>query len=270
MNSVPLHQRIILMTCAMILFSGNSLLAFQPEPDLQVESSSKKYIGLTLSQNFAYRNYTESYYYFYFDLYRFNTVTVPSISFGVHLEHQLSNHPKSASLKFKLLYEQFNSKLNLLNSFYKARSNDSNNSGPFMLNNEHSIKQYSLQLFYLQRLFSTNLSLHYGGTLAFVQNNTYKEYYTLNSLKDTALFTSDDRPSDQYFSEDYTKFVLTNFDRSPDIRYSLNLGMQYDLEFDNFKIVPFVQYNHYFNSINVNLNLLSFQTGLDFSFSLGK
>lgn len=251
----------------MLLFSGNSLFAVLPEPTLEpVPKPSKKFFGVTASQNFAYRNYTENYFYYPYDLRNFKNEIQPSLSFGLHYEQSLSNHPQSASLKFKLLYEQFNSNLRNNSYFYDISTRDVIDS--LMFNNTHSITQYSLQTAFVQRLFSTNLSFLLGGTVAFVQNDLNKEYYELNSIKDTALFTSNG-PSPYYsFTEDYSKYMIKDYDRAPDARFTLNLGLQYDIVFDNVKIVPFVLYNHDFNSRHEDYSLYSFQTGFDISFPI--
>lgn len=249
--------------CAMILLNGNSLLAFQPEP---ISTPRQNYLGVTLSQNFVYRNYTENYFYDSDVIKRLNNEIQPSITFGLHMEQALSEHPYRATLKFKLLYEQFNS--NLTNSiyFYDISTRDIIDS--LMFNNSHSITQFSLQATYVQRLFSTNLSFLLGGTVAFVQNDLNKEYYELNSIKDTALFTSNG-PSPYYsFTEDYSRCMITDYDKAPDARFTLNIGFQYDVVFDNVKIVPFVLYNQDFNSRYEEYTLYSFQTGIDFSFPL--
>jgi len=247
----------------MILLSGNSLLAFQPEP---ISTPRQNYLGVTLSQNFAYRNYTENYFYDSDVIKRLNNEIQPSISFGLHMEQALSEHPYSASLKFKLLYEQFNSKLSNPSFFYDISSREVIDS--LMFNNTHSITQFSLQATYVQRLFMTNFSLLLGGTVAYVQNDLNKEYYELNSIKDTALFTSNGLSPYYSFTEDYSRYMITDYDRAPDARFTLNIGFQYDVVFDNVKIVPFVLYNHDFNSRYEEYTLYSFQTGIDFSFTI--
>lgn len=262
------HQRMFLqILCVMILFGSNTLFALLLKPVLEpVPKQSKKYLGVTLSQNFAFRNYTENYLFYPYDLRNFGNEFQPSISFGIHLEQNLSNQPNSASLKFKLLYEQFNSHLRNTSYFYDISTRDVIDS--LMFNNTHSITQYSLQTAFVQRLFSTNLSFLLGGTVAFVQNDVNKEFYELNSIKDTALFTSNG-PSPYYsFTEDYSRYMIKDYDRAPDARFTLNLGLQYDFKLENVKVVPFVLYNHDFNSRHEDYSLYSFQTGIDISFPI--
>ncbi len=107
------HQRMILqILCVMIFFTGNTLFAFSPEPTLEpVPKPCKKYLGVTLSQNFAYRNYDGTDLPYPFPTENYNNEIQPSISFGLHFESCLSSHPYAASLKFKLLYEQYTSTL---------------------------------------------------------------------------------------------------------------------------------------------------------------
>lgn len=253
----------IILVITIQLYGGNSLLAFQPEPK---STPRQNYFGVTLSQNFAFRNYTENYFYYPYDLRSFENEIQPSLSFGLHMEQTLSENPYSASLKFKLLYEQFNSKLRNTSYFYDISSREVIDS--LMFNNTHSITQFSLQAIYVQRLFMTNFSFLLGGTVAFVQNDVNKEYYELNSIKDTALFTSNG-PSPYYsFTEDYSKYMIKDYDRAPDARFTLNIGLQYDFKLENVKVVPFVLYNHDFNSRHEDYTLYSFQTGIDISFPM--
>jgi|GEM_PF-2806580 len=249
------------------LFCGNAVFSFQQEITLELEpKSNKKYFGVTLSQNFTHRNYTGSFFYDSYDFKNFPNEINPSISFGVHLEKTLSNHPNSASLKFKLLYEQFNSTLSQTQNFYDWSTQTFTDS--FKIVDVNRIKQYSLQASYIQPLFSTNLSLLFGGALAFVEQNHHKQYFELNKLQDTLLFVDDNGQTTSYhkFSDDYSEYIMKDYVSIPDLRYTLHIGMQYDFLFDKVKVVPFFMYNHEINSQNTLFHLHSFQTGIDISF----
>jgi hypothetical protein len=262
------HHRIFSqILCVMLLFCGNSLFSFSPEPTLEpAPKPRKKYLGVTLSQNFAYRNYIGTDLPYPFQTEHYNNVLKPSVSFGLHFEQPLSNHSYSSSLKFKLLYEQFTSTHSQILSYKNAFSD----SLPQNLNyvDINKINQFSLQSAYVQRLFSTNLSLLFGGTIAIVQNDKFKEYYELNSLKDTVLFSFNHNPPSQRFSDDYTEYIVNDIDRGANFRATINIGLQYDFHLKKFKIVPFVLYNHDFNSRYEDYSLYSFQTGIDISFPI--
>ncbi len=112
------------------------------------------------------------------------------------------------------------------------------------------------------------MSLLFGGSIGFVRNDFSKRYYEITSLKDTILFPSTTRPPYHRFSDDYSEYIVNEFDMGPNFRFTFNIGLQYDLKLDKFKIVPFVNYNHDFNARFVSFNLLSFQTGIDVSFPI--
>lgn len=257
----------VVLVISVPLFSGNSVFAFQLEQTLELEpKSNTKYFGVTLAQNFTHRNYTGSFFYDSYDFKNFPNEFNPSISFGVHIEKKLSNHPNSASLKFKLLYEQFNSTLSKMQNFYDWSTQTFTDS--FKIVDVNRIKQYSLQASYIQPLFSTNLSLQFGGALAFVEQNHHKQYFELNKLQDTLLFVDDNGQTTSYhkFSEDYSEYIMKDYVSTPDLRYTLHIGIQYDFLFDKVKVVPFIVYNYELNSQNSRFRLNTFQTGLDFSF----
>ncbi len=267
MNNILFHRILFHILCVLSLFGGNSLLAFQPEPTLEATPIPRqKFLGVTLSQNFAYRNYagTELPYPFWSENY--NNQIKPNFSFGLNFERPFSNHPYSASLKFKLLYEQFTSKLSQTLP-YKDSFSDST-AKDFNYIDLNKVSQFCLQTSYIQRLFSTNLSFLFGGSVAFVQSDFSKNYFELNSISDTLIITSQSRPPYHRFSEDYSEYIVNEHDRGPNFRFTLNIGLQYDVHLEKLKIVPFVNYNHDFNSRFEIFNLLSFQTGIDVSFPI--
>jgi hypothetical protein len=95
---------------ALILFCCNTLFAISAEPTLEPEPKPhKKYLGVTLSQNFAYRSYYSSLFYNE-EIYENDPVTIePNISFGMFFELMLNPEDTySSAIKLKLMYQQSN------------------------------------------------------------------------------------------------------------------------------------------------------------------
>jgi len=269
MNSIINHRIFLQIFCVLILFSGNSLLAFQPKL-LQdsLNTPNKTTIGFTITQNTSFRNYIEDPVWYTINPKELLTEIRPSISIGVHIEKFLSKHSHSSSLKFRLLYEKFNSTLSQERTISHYLNDTSNHT--FQYYDVNQVTQISLQTLFVQRLFSTNLSLKFGGTISFIQSNLDKKYYVLNSIRDTMIFSSTN--SNNYyvnqFSEDYTEYISSEFNRSPDLRLNLNIGLQYDFVFEKCFVTPFVNYYHDFDGVNREYELQTLQAGVDFSFPI--
>jgi len=93
----------------LFLFWDNSLYSFNPEPTSVPEESEKRsYLGLSLSNNFAYRSDYPVYCAFE-EISKIDPVSfTPNISLGLHFEKNLDwNKEKSSSLKFKLLLIEY-------------------------------------------------------------------------------------------------------------------------------------------------------------------
>lgn len=269
MNSVPLHQRIILMTCAMILLISNSLYSFQPEPTLfPAPMPRQKYFGLSLSQNFAFRNYFSSIFYDEVT-YENDPVTIePNISFGMFFELMLNPEDKySSAIKLKLLYQQSNTTYEKPVGFIKRFTDSVTHT--FYNTNLHKFSEYSLQASYVQKLFRTNLSLIFGGTISAVDNEQMRNSYTLNSRQDTAFFNQYFK--DFQYSEDFTTIDFNNHIPSYSrTRITVHCGLQYELSVDNLRIVPFVQYNRELEPSRMAYYVHSVQAGIDVAFRLAR
>ncbi|MBL8005544.1 MAG: hypothetical protein JNL36_10655 [Candidatus Kapabacteria bacterium] len=267
MNNNLFHRVILQILCVLILFSGNSLLAFQPEPTLfPVPTPRQKYFGLSLSQNFAFRNYFSSIFYNEVTFENDPVTIQPNISFGMFFEMMLNPEDEySSAIKLKLLYQQSNTTYEKPVGFIKRFTDSVTHT--FYNTNSHNFSEYSLQASYVQKLFRTNLSLIFGGTISAVDNEKMRNTYTLNSVQDTAFFN-------QYFkdfrySEDYTSIDFNDFSPSYSrARITVHCGLQYELNINDLRVVPFVQYNRELEPSRMAYYVHSIQAGIDVAFRL--
>jgi hypothetical protein len=87
----------------------------------------------------------------------------------------------------------------------------------------------------------------------------------LNSKQDTSFFNQYFK--DFQYSEDYSSIDFNNFTPSYSrTRITVHCGLQYELNIENLRVVPFVQYNRELEPSRIAYFVHSIQAGIDLVF----